>query len=324
LRIRTSVRSGCVILTLSGALDKEAAPAVRSALLAQLAAGPWALICDLGAVPRADPTGVTALTAWVHPATGWPATRMLLCGVQPEAARAFQHLKIGQLGALPPRCETLDDAIVYASTGRPPRSDRYLLCGGAGSADDAGLALGQACERWGLADLSSQAAPLARMLVRWGRVGVSRRRGRLVQTVLAAVGQPAEGGAWLQVELHQDQVVPTGHPAAEPGTVGDPLLRITPCLRPPGLRLEGEIDASNILDLAAALTIATTTLQVIHLDVARLESIDLAGVSLLARTARSLPPGGALVLHALPSHLHRVVRLAGWDQTPGLRLGGAA
>src|SRR6266511_5383962 len=85
-------------------------------------------------------------------ATGWPATRMLLCGVQPEAARAFQHLKIGQLGALPRRCETLDDVIVYASTGRPPRSDRYLLCGGAGSADDAGLALGQACERWGLAD----------------------------------------------------------------------------------------------------------------------------------------------------------------------------
>ncbi|HEX6678253.1 MAG TPA: STAS domain-containing protein [Actinomycetes bacterium] len=324
MRIRTSVRSGCVVLTLSGALDEEAAPAVRSALLTQLAARPWALIWDLGAVPHADPTGVMALTTWVHPAAGWQATRMVLCGVQPEVARAFQHLEIGQLGALPPRCETLDDAIEHASIGRPPRSDRYLLYGGAGCADDVGLALGQACERWGLADLSSQAASLAQMLVRWGRAGVSRRRGRLMQTVLAAFGQPAEGGAWLQVELHQDRVVPDRHPAAEPGTVGDPLLRLTPCRRPPGLCLEGEIDASNILDLAAALTIATTTLHVIHLDVARLESIDLAGVNLLARTARSLPPGGALVLHALSSHLRRVVRLAGWDQTPGLRLDGAA
>ncbi len=324
MRIRMSIRSGCTILTLSGALDEEAAPTVRRTLLTRLAAKPWALVCDLHAVPFIDPVGLTALTACVHPAMGWRATRIVLCGVQPEVVQAFQYLDIDQIGALPPLCDTLDDAILRASIGRPPRSARFVL--GCDTADDARMALGEACERWGVGELSPHTALLARMLVRWGRAGVSRRRGRLLQTLLAAVGRPADGATSLRVELRQDQMVmPDDHPAAaELDGNGDRLLRITPSLEPPGLRLEGEIDASNILALTAALTIAVAALSEVHLDLAGLESIDLAGVCLLARTARALPPGGALILHPLPSHLRRLVRLAGWDQTPGLRLGGSA
>ena len=324
MRIRISIRSGCTILTLSGALDEEAATTVRRTLLTQLAAKPWALICDLRAVTFVDPIGLTALTACVHPAMGWPATRIVLCGVRPEVVQALQYLDIDQIGALPPLCDTLDNAILHASIGRPPRSARLVL--GCTTDDDARMALSETCERWGVGELFPHTAPLARMLVRWGQAGVSRRRGRLLQTLLAAVGRPADGAAWLRVELRQEQVVvPDDHPAAaELGGHGDRLLRITPSLEPPGLRLEGEVDASNIVALAAALAIAVAALPEVHLDLAGLESIDLAGVCLLARTARSLPQGGALVLHPLPSHLRRVVRLAGWDQTPGLRLGGSA
>ena len=151
MRIRISIRSGCTILTLSGALDEEAAATVRWTLLTRLAAKPWALICDLHAVPFADAEGLTALMPDDH---------------------------------------------------------------------------------W---------AP------------------------------------------------------AEPDEHGDQLLRVTPSLKPPGLRLEGEVDASNIVALAAALGIAVAALSEVRLDLAGLESIN----------------------------LRRLMRLAGLDQTPGLRLGGS-
>ncbi len=323
MRIRISIRSGCTILTLSGALDGEAAPTVRSTLLTRLAAKPWALICDLHAVPFADPKGLTALTACMRPALGWTATRIVLCGVQPAVVQAFQYLDIDQIGVLPPLRDTLDEAILCATMGRPPRSARFVL--GCATDDNARMALGEMCERWGVDELSPNTAPLARMLVRWGRAGVSCRRGRLLQTLLAAVGRRDDSAALLRVELRQDlALMPDDHRAPEElNEHGNRLLRVTPSLEPPGLRLEGEVDASNIVALAATLAIAVAALSEVHLDLAGLESIDLAGACLLARTAKALTPDGALVLNPLPSHLRRLMRLAGWDQTPGLRLGGS-
>jgi anti-anti-sigma regulatory factor len=323
LRIRISIRSGCTILTLSGALDEEAAATVRWTLLTRLAAKPWALICDLHAVPFADPKGLTALTACMRRGSSWTATRIVLCGVQPAVVHAFQYLDIDQIGVLPPLCDTLDEAILCASTGRPPRSARFVL--GRATDDDARMALGETCERWGVDELSPNTAPLARMLIRWGSAGMSCRRGRLLQTLLAAVGRWDDRAVLLQVELRQDLAHMPDDPwaPAEPDEHGDRLLRVKPSLKPPGLRLEGEVDASNIVALAAALAIAVAAMSEVRLDLAGLESINLAGVCLLARTAKALTPDGALVLDPLPSHLRRLMRLAGLDQTPGLRLGGS-
>lgn len=78
----------------------------------------------------------------------------------------------------------------------------------------------------------------------------------------------------------------------------DDRLRIVATTEPPGLRLAGEIDLSNRDGLQRALARFAGCRHDVHLDVADLAFIDVAGAALLADAARGLAAGSRLILHS--------------------------
>jgi anti-anti-sigma factor len=117
--------------------------------------------------------------------------------------------------------------------------------------------------------------------------------------------------------------LPQSRPGPEglDGDLGDAILRITRIAEPRGLRVEGEIDHSNAGLLARALDEASRAGESVHLDLAGLEFMDMAGLRVLVSTAERLSSGHVLVLHAIRPYLRRVMELVGWDRAPGLRIG---
>jgi anti-anti-sigma factor len=96
------------------------------------------------------------------------------------------------------------------------------------------------------------------------------------------------------------------------------LLQVARVYRPPGLRLVGDVDAFAVPVLAGALRTLVNTEEDIHLHLSGLQFMDVAGLELVVSTARAMPKGRTLVLHALSPHLRRVMALVGWDTMPGL------
>ena len=101
-----------------------------------------------------------------------------------------------------------------------------------------------------------------------------------------------------------------------------PMLRLFPLEGRAGLRVEGEIDRSNVPQLARALRSALRAGQDLHLDLEGLEFADIAAVRLLAQAASSLADGRRLVLRAPSPVLRRVLNVQGWDQLMVLQLTG--
>ncbi len=94
---------------------------------------------------------------------------------------------------------------------------------------------------------------------------------------------------------------------------------------PPTVRLAGDIDEWTYPDLAGVLGgVATAPDRRIRIDLSDVEYCDVAGL----RTIISLAGGdgddpdtaGQLVLAHLPGSLRAVLRILGWDATPGLVL----
>ena len=113
--------------------------------------------------------------------------------------------------------------------------------------------------------------------------------------------------------------VPPEFPAGSWGMVDDGMLRITRAASAPRLMLAGDIDEPSIAFLTAALAAAADGPGEVHVDLAGVAYCGLAGLRVLAGL------GGAqadrprrLVLHNLPAHLHEVLRIMGWDTSPGL------
>jgi len=112
----------------------------------------------------------------------------------------------------------------------------------------------------------------------------------------------------------------------------DSLLRVTRQFAPPALRLEGDLDASNVPRLAKLLHAECARLRerpgepgrpaALRLEAAGLEFIDVSGMRLLVQTALGLheESGRRLVIAGLAPHLRRVMHVVGWDLTPGLEL----
>ncbi|MFF3661219.1 STAS domain-containing protein [Streptomyces olivochromogenes] len=100
----------------------------------------------------------------------------------------------------------------------------------------------------------------------------------------------------------------------------DPLLRVISTICPPGLRFEGEIDLCSRELLAAALDEAVQFGSGdLHVDLTDITFIDVAGIRMLTTVAKTLSRDGhRLLLHATPPGVHRVIRLMGWETTPGL------
>ncbi|MBT2387447.1 MEDS domain-containing protein [Streptomyces sp. ISL-11] len=109
----------------------------------------------------------------------------------------------------------------------------------------------------------------------------------------------------------------------------DPVVRtaeltVVPTYSPSGLRIEGVVDADSHRHLRDALQSVASVRGDVHLEMSRVEFLDLAGLRLLMTFARARAARHCTVeLTGLPPHLLHVITLIGWDRTPGLRLGAA-
>ena len=125
MRIEQSTRAGCAIVSLAGQLDLKAAPKVRHALLKRVGEQPVAVICDLAGLTGIDPACATIFGAIAHhPASGWPATNLLLCSARPEVADVLGRLRVPNYLPLFP---TLDAAVAHASTCPPLLREELVL-----------------------------------------------------------------------------------------------------------------------------------------------------------------------------------------------------
>ncbi|MBZ4323313.1 MEDS domain-containing protein [Streptomyces huiliensis] len=110
------------------------------------------------------------------------------------------------------------------------------------------------------------------------------------------------------------------------GVGPDPLVRTADLLvvrtyRPPGLRLEGRVDASAHRLLRDALRSVAAERGDLRLEMSGVEFPDLGGLRLLMTFARARAARHRSVeLTGLAPRLSEVITLIGWDRTPGLRL----
>jgi hypothetical protein len=109
----------------------------------------------------------------------------------------------------------------------------------------------------------------------------------------------------------------------------DGVLRITNTIDPPGLAIVGEIDESTYPGLVNALRGADGGPE-IHFSLGGVSYCDLAGLRAIVCVtgAHGCEDSGngrgggrrAVVLHQVPPQLITVLRIVGWDSTPGLTL----
>ncbi|MFF0203431.1 STAS domain-containing protein [Streptomyces sp. NPDC005017] len=105
------------------------------------------------------------------------------------------------------------------------------------------------------------------------------------------------------------------HPSGDGGT-----LIVTRTVDPPGLRLEGELDAARHAELSEALTALDGTGGDVRLDLAGLHFIDLGSLSLLSGFGN----GRRVVLDGLSPTVARVIETLGRERLPGLVRGTEA
>jgi ABC-type transporter Mla MlaB component len=107
----------------------------------------------------------------------------------------------------------------------------------------------------------------------------------------------------------------------------DGVLRITNTDDPPGLALAGEIDESTYDGLVGALDAFADGPGDVHVSLGGVSYCDLAGLRAIVRVTgaeRDAADGEGdsdtrrVVLHELPPQLAAVLRIVGWDSTPGL------
>jgi ABC-type transporter Mla MlaB component len=105
----------------------------------------------------------------------------------------------------------------------------------------------------------------------------------------------------------------------------DGVLRITSNSNPPGLTFEGEIDESTYPGLVQALQTSTKDRAEVHFSLGGVRYCDLAGLRAIVRatgigedSANGAGHGRRVVLHEVPAQLIKVLRIVGWDATPGL------
>jgi anti-anti-sigma factor len=99
-----------------------------------------------------------------------------------------------------------------------------------------------------------------------------------------------------------------------PSGGGATRLRVLPLDRRAGLRLRGQVDASNRHELDAALRSAARSDRDLHLDLADLHYADLPAVRLLVQAATRLPRGRQMILHEPGPVIRTILHVQGWDQ----------
>jgi anti-anti-sigma factor len=96
------------------------------------------------------------------------------------------------------------------------------------------------------------------------------------------------------------------------------VLQISRTNDPPGLRLDGAIDASNAEALGDALEAAALGHGDVHLDLGGVVFCDLGGIRAILRAAESFSRSRQLVLHGVPEQFERTMQIAGWIGTDGI------
>jgi len=109
------------------------------------------------------------------------------------------------------------------------------------------------------------------------------------------------------------------------GAYYDGVLRIICTADPEVVLIAGEIDAARYLGLVSTLEDLVDSEGDVHVNLAELEYCDLAGLRAILRlagTGREDPDHNrrSLFLDDVPAHLATVLRILGWDRTPGLTM----
>lgn len=94
------------------------------------------------------------------------------------------------------------------------------------------------------------------------------------------------------------------------------LLEVT--REPDGFRLSGEIDLSNVDQLATALAPEVREGNHVVLDCTSLGFIDSTGMAALLTICKSLGGSGRLTLRAVPTSVAKAARVLGLDRVPNL------
>lgn len=87
--------------------------------------------------------------------------------------------------------------------------------------------------------------------------------------------------------------------------------------------LAGELDLPSVPYLTAALLGAACGSRVLHIDLADVYFCDLAALRAIIGLGQPSedgqpPPARSVILHNVPVHIENVMRIVGWDTTPGL------
>ena len=92
-------------------------------------------------------------------------------------------------------------------------------------------------------------------------------------------------------------------------------LRTATTSSPPGLAMGGDIDEETYSTLIEALFKLAGNTAGVHIDLSAVKLCDVAGLhSIIQLTGAGLP----VILHGVPAPLRTVMRILGWDDTPGL------
>src|SRR5579864_7158485 len=103
-----------------------------------------------------------------------------------------------------------------------------------------------------------------------------------------------------------------------PGAAVPFQVNVVTTVSPVGLKLTGEIDATNAHLVELALLQQAPRTGSVHLDVTGLSFCDVAGIRALLSCARRLEGDRRLVLHGMPAQLEKVMNVMGWSELPGL------
>jgi anti-anti-sigma factor len=167
MQITHSTRDGCVVVAITGQITVATAPQIQRVLLKDFAQGPSVIICDLGGVDILDPVCATVFaTVANHPASRWPATSVLLCGVQPAVAEVLGGLRVRHFL---PLYDTLQEAVDAAADRPGYLRDELGLAPTPNAAATARRFVRETLQSWRLTppdgELSDQAQLLADELV---------------------------------------------------------------------------------------------------------------------------------------------------------------
>lgn len=109
-----------------------------------------------------------------------------------------------------------------------------------------------------------------------------------------------------------------GQPGPESNGAGPAGLVLEHTAEPCGLRLGGNIDVSNSMVLAAALSAAAASMAEVTVDFRGVLFCDLSGLRAVVQVAAQIDGGRRIRVVGLPEHLLRATRLAEWAALPGL------